>query len=169
MADLFDPTPILEALVARDVRFVVIGGLAARLHGSPLPTEDVDVTPDMSPDNLTRLSSALRDLDARVRHPEAPGGLPFAHDATSLAGSAFWNLTTTHGDLDLSFTPAGTTGYTSLASDAVRLRVGPIEVAIASLADIVRSKDAAGRDKDRRALPVLRELLAQQREQRRSS
>jgi hypothetical protein len=166
MAELFDPTPILAALVERGVRFVVIGGFAARLHGSPLPTEDVDVTPEMTPDNLTRLSQALRDLDARVRHPDVPEGLPFAHDATSLAGSVFWNLTTRHGDLDLSFTPAGTTGYGNLASDAVRLRLGSVEVAIASLADIVRSKNAANRDKDRRALPVLRELLAQQRERR---
>lgn len=166
MADVFDPVPILQALVAREVRFVVIGGFAARLYGSPLPTEDVDVTPAMSPDNLARLSDALRDLDARVRHPDVREGLPFAHDATSLAGSVFWNLTTSHGDLDLSFTPAGTTGYDSLAPDAVRLRLGGVEVAIASLADVVRSKDAADRPKDRRALPVLRELLARQREER---
>ena len=166
MAELFDPAPILAALVAREVRFVVIGGFAARLHGSPLPTEDVDVTPELTPDNLTRLSEALRDLDARVRHPDIPEGLPFAHDATSLASTVFWNLTTRHGDLDLSFTPAGTTGYGSLAAEAIRLRIGGVEVAIASLADIVRSKDAADRPKDRRALPVLRELLAQQRERR---
>lgn len=164
MATLFDPTPILEALVAREVQFVVIGGFAARLHGSPLPTEDVDITPALTPENLERLSQALRDLGARVRHPDIPEGLPFAHDATSLAGSVFWNLTTAHGDLDLSFTPAGTTGFGGLASGAARLRIGAVEVAVASLADIVRSKDAANRDKDRRALPVLRELLAQQRE-----
>lgn len=166
MAELFDPTPILEALVAREVQFVVIGGFAARLHGSPLPTEDVDITPAMTPDNLSRLLQALRDLGARVRHPDLPEGLPFAHDATSLAGSVFWNLTTAHGDLDLSFTPPGTTGYGSLAPEAVRLRIGAVEVAIASLADIVRSKAAANRPKDQRALPVLRELLAQQRERR---
>lgn len=168
MAEVFDPAPILEALVADGVRFVVIGGFAARLHGSPLPTEDVDVTPEMTEENLARLSRALRALEARVRHPEVPEGLPLAHDATSLASAVFWNLTTRHGDLDLSFTPAGTTGYASLAPDAVRLRIGSVEVAIASLADIVRSKDAADRPKDRRALPVLRELLAHQRERRRS-
>lgn len=162
----FNPEPIVAALVARRVQFVVIGGLAARLHGSPLPTDDVDVTPEMSKDNLSRLSDALRDLDARVRHPDIPEGLPFAHDATSLAGSLFWNLTTVHGDLDLSFTPAGFSGYAGLAPGAVRMRVGGVEFDIASLADVVRSKDAAGRPKDHRALPVLRELLAQQRERK---
>ena len=42
----------------------------------------------------------------------------------------------------------------------VTLRGTP--VLLASLQDIVRSKGAAGRDKDRRALPILRELVAQQ-------
>lgn len=162
MAEIFDPAPILEALVARRVQFVLIGGFAARLHGSPLPTEDVDVTPEMSTENLTRLSDALRDLGARVRHPDIPEGLPFAHDAASLAGSVFWNLTTAHGDLDLCFTPAGTTGYPTLAAESVRLRISGVDVTVASLADIVRSKDAANRPKDHRALPVLRELLAAQ-------
>lgn len=164
MNDAFDPTPILAALVARKVTFVVIGGFAARLHGSPLPTDDVDITPDMSEDNLARLSDALRDLDARVRHPDVPEGLPFAPDATSLAGSVFWNFTTVHGDLDLSFRPAGFSGYPGLAPSAVRLRIGGVEFDIASLADVVRFMDAAGRPKDHRALPVLRELLAAQRE-----
>lgn len=164
----FDPALILAALVARRVQFVVIGGMAARLQGSPLPTDDVDITPEMSPDNLSRLSHALRDLDARVRHPDMPEGLAFPHDATSLAGSPFWKLTTMHGDLDLSFSPAGSTGYPGLAPGAVRVRIGAVEFDIASLADVVHFKDAAGRPKDHRALPVLRELLAQQRDQRRA-
>lgn len=162
MAEIFDPAPILVALVARGVQFVVIGGFAARLHGSPLPTEDVDVTPEMSAENLARLSDALRDLRARLRHPDIPEGLPFSLDAASLAGSVFWNLTTPHGELDLCFTPAGTTGYSALAPDAVRLNLGGVEVTVASLADIVCSKSAANRPKDQRALPVLRELLAAQ-------
>lgn len=69
------------------------------------------------------------------------------------------NLATTHGDLDISFTPSGTQGYADLRRDAVEvvLRGTPVR-----LADVIRSKEAAGRDKDRRALPVLRELLATQ-------
>lgn len=166
MATEFEPEPIVAALLARSVDFVVIGGFAARLQGSPLLTGDIDVTPEMSTENLTRLSEALRDLDARIRHPDIPEGLPFAHDATSLAGAVFWNLTTRHGDLDLSFTPAGTGGYDDLAERALTISISGIDFPVASLADIVRSKDAADRPKDRRALPVLRELLAQQRERR---
>jgi hypothetical protein len=166
VAEVFEPEPIVAALLARAVEFVVIGGFAARLQGSPLLTSDIDVTPDMSADNLQRLSDALRDLDARVRHPDVPEGLSFAHDATSLATCIFWHLTTRHGDLDLSFTPAGTSGYTDLAARAVTIQLRGIRFSVASLEDIVRSKDAANRDKDRRALPVLRELLAQQRERK---
>lgn len=159
---MFDAEPILRVLVEHRVDFVVIGGMAAYFQGSPLPTLDVDVTPEVSADNLQRLSDALRALDARVRRPDVPEGLPFAHDATSLAGSVFWNLTTAHGDLDVSFTPAGTKGFADLAQNAGTVVVGSTRVPVASLADVVRSKDAADRPKDRRALPVLRELLAQQ-------
>lgn len=93
----FNPEPIIAALLARHVTFVVIGGLAAQYHGSPMLTYDIDVTPEMSEPNLQRLSDALRDLDARGRHPDSPEGLPFAYDATSLAAAVCWNLTTRHG------------------------------------------------------------------------
>ncbi len=155
----FEPHRILAVLVAYGVDHVVIGGTAANLQGSPLPTEDVDVVPLAEPGNLGRLSNALRALDARIRNgDEEP--LPFAQDATGLAGSVFWNLTTMYGDLDLSFRPSGTQGYPDLRRDAIEVTLRGTPVLLASLADIVRSKEAAGRDKDRRELPVLRELVA---------
>lgn len=166
MPDIFVPEQILAALVEHDVQFVLIGGMAAVAHGSPLPTRDVDVTPEASAANLDRLANALRALDARVRHPDRPEGLPFACDATSLAAAIFWNLTTPYGDLDISFTPAGTNGYSSLRGEATTFTFRGVTLQLASLADIVRSKAAADRPKDHRALPVLRELLAQQRERR---
>lgn len=168
MPDDFVPERLLGALVDHGVQFVLIGGMAAVAHGSPLPTRDVDVTPEASAANLDRLAEALRALDARVRHPDIPEGLPFACDATSLAAAIFWNLTTPFGDLDISFTPAGTTGYSSLVAGAGRIDFRGVSVLLASLADVVLSKTAANRPKDHRALPVLRELLAHQREQRRA-
>jgi hypothetical protein len=166
LSDVFVPEQILAALVEHEVDFVLIGGMAAVAHGSPLPTRDVDVTPDTAAPNLERLARALRALDARVRHPDMPEGLPFSCDATSLAAAIFWNLTTPHGDLDISFTPAGTSGYASLVAEATAVSFRGVQVRLASLADIVRSKAAANRPKDHRSLPVLRELLAQQRERR---
>jgi len=166
LPDDFAPERILDVLVAHGVQFVLIGGLAAVAHGSPLLTEDVDVTPEVSERNLDRLAQALRRLDARVRHPDIPEGLPFAWDATSLASAISWNLTTPHGDLDISFTPAGTAGYASLISESRPFSFRGVTVQLANLDAVVRSKAAADRPKDRRALPVLRELLAQQRERR---
>jgi len=162
----FDGLAILEVLARHHVRVIVIGGWAAGAQGSPLLTEDVDVVPDPERGNLTRLSAALTELDAKVRNgDEEP--LPFAHDATSLAGSIFWNLTTKHGDLDIAFLPSGTQGYADLRRDATEVTLRGTPVLLASLADIVRSKEAAGRDKDRRALPILRELVAEQLRARR--
>jgi len=98
----FDGIAILTVLAAHDVHYVVIGGWAAVAQGSPIPTRDVEGVPENHKGNLTRLSAALTELDARIRNGDADP-LPFRHDATSLAGSLFWNLTTTRGDLNLSF------------------------------------------------------------------
>ena len=71
-----------------------------------------------------------------------------------------WNLVTPHGDLDISFVPNGTTGYPDLANDASDVDAFGLIVPVASLADVIRSKQAANRHKDQRVLPVLREILA---------
>jgi len=157
----FRPDEIFAVLQRTDVQCVVIGGMAAFLQGSPLPTNDVDITPSADLENLARLSDALTELDARVR-AEGVDPLPFSHDAQSLAAAQVLNLTTRFGDLDISLVPAGTRGYDDLRRDAVEVQIRGTRVLLASLADIVRSKGAAGRDRDRRALPVLRELLARQ-------
>jgi hypothetical protein len=152
--------PILAVLLEHKVRFVVIGGIAAVVHGSPFPTEDIDITPQAGVENLARLSDALRELDARIRTSAVPEGLAFAHDAESLAAATVWNLQTKYGDLDLSFVPNGTAGYDDLVRDATDVAAYDLVVPVASLADVIRSKQAANRPKDQRVLPVLREILA---------
>jgi hypothetical protein len=154
-----DPGPILATLVRHEVHFVLIGGLAANSYGSPFPTYDVDIVPGGDHANLDRLSAALRELGARIRSEGVDGGVAFDHDATSLAAVGVWNLITPYGMLDISFVPSGTQGYVDLAQDAVPTSAFGVVVAIASLADIVRSKEAANRDRDHRVLPVLREIL----------
>lgn len=160
----FRPEVIVSALTAREVAFVLIGGLAARAHGSNLITTDVDITPATTPDNLARLSLALTDLDARIRTEGIDGGLPFSHDAASLAAAGVWNLTTPYGDLDISMVPTGTEGYDDLVLSATDESAFGTRIVIAALADIIRSKQAANRPKDQRALPVLREILATRRD-----
>ena len=164
--DEFAPEEIVRVLNEHGVVCVLIGGFAAWLQGSPIPTEDVDIVPATDRDNYARLSAALTELDAHVR---AAGVEPqqFSHDADSLAATHVWNLTTKYGDLDITACPTGTRGYDDLRREALEVTIRGVQVKLASLADIVRSKEAAGRDKDRRALPVLRELVARQLRERR--
>jgi hypothetical protein len=114
--------------------------------------------PEATRANLERLSEALAELDARVWTATEPAGVPFDHDASSLATVRIWNLITDHGRLDVVFEPSGTAGYADLSRDAVRLTILGTEVDVASLADVIRSKEAAGREKDRLVLPVLRRI-----------
>lgn len=158
----FEPLPIIRALRDHGVDFVVIGGYAAFLHSSPFLTSDVDITPEQSAENLDRLSAALKSLGARVRTAADPDGLPFAHTGASLGDVGVWSLVTDHGDLDISFVPNGTNGFDDLVRDATVENLHGVEVRIASLADIIRSKQAANRPKDQRVLPTLREILASQ-------
>jgi hypothetical protein len=158
---------MLAVLAAHRVRYVLVGGMAAALHGSEHVTFDVDITPELARENLDRLSAALTELGARIRTDAVPDGLPFEHSGESLGRSNVWNLVTEFGDLDLTMLPAGTDGYDDLARDAIRISLTGVEVAVASLADVIRSKEAAGRPKDHLALPNLRRAL--EAEQRRSS
>ena len=154
----FGPEKILATLEAHDVRCVLIGGFAAVIHGSPYLTTDVDVVPAVDRENLERLSDALRSLHAKVWTSAEPDGVPFDDSASSLADVRVWNLVTDHGRLDLTFQPSGTQGYDDLVRDASHLVILGVGVDVASLADIIRSKEAAGREKDRLVLPVLRRL-----------
>lgn len=158
---------LLATLDRHNVVYVLIGGLAAVYHGSPFPTEDADITPDIDDDNLDRLAAALRELDARIRTEAVPEGVEFVCDARGLSVVDTWNLVTDVGDLDISFRPSGTRGYIDLHRDAVSTEIYGVTVEIASLADVIRSKQAANRPKDQRVLPTLRELLARRRDERR--
>lgn len=148
---------IIAVLNRHHVRYVVIGAFAAIAQQAPIPaTRDIDLTPERSTENLTKLSAALTELDARIRTETVSGGLSFAHDATSLEAAEMWNLVCSEGEFDISFRPAGFEhGYPDLDERAHRVRVDGIEVVVADLDDVIRSKEAAGRPKDLRVLPLL--------------
>ena len=125
-------------------------------------TEDIDVTPATDKANLERLASALKELRARLRSRSDRRGVLFPLAGDMLRKADMWTLTTSAGDLDICFKPSGTQGYRDLRREAVRTRVGPgISISVASLRDVIRSKEAAGRDKDLAQLPLLRRTLEQ--------
>jgi hypothetical protein len=163
----FEPGQMLRSLEAHHVRYVVIGAIAAIAAGAPILTTDLDVTPERSPENLERLARALHDLDARLRTEADPAGISFPIEAAMLNTADSWTLTTNAGDLDLVFSPAGTRGYNDFRRSARRERIAGVRVPVAALADVIRSKEAAGREKDSMQLPILRRTLEQSRQRER--
>jgi len=154
----FDPERLIRALHNHRVDFVLIGALAARLYGFPRLTADADITPARDKRNLGRLATALRELDAKIYTESLPEGLAFDCSATMLERATTWNLVTNAGRLDIAFMPAGTKGYDDLAKDAERFSAFGVEFQVSSLDNIIRSKQAAGRPKDRDDVLLLREL-----------
>jgi hypothetical protein len=155
---------IIAALQRHRVRFVVIGGFAAQLHGWDGVTPDIDVTPDSEKSNLARLAAAVTELDARARVEGYPDGfeLPGGIDANTFLRASTFSFVTRHGNLDVVLHPDGIPeGYDELMQHARErhLLAQRVSFHLAELADIVRSKEAAGRVKDRAALPALREML----------
>ncbi len=150
---------LFTTLARHNVQFVLIGALGATLHGFPRNTRDADITPARDAANLERLAAALRELDARIYTEQVPEGLPFDCSRQMLARADIWNLITKAGRLDLAFQPSGTTGFTDLATHAVRFDVYGSTLLAARLEDIIRSKEAAGRPKDRQDVEVMKEML----------
>jgi hypothetical protein len=158
----FDPVEICAVLSEEGVEFVVLGGFAAIIHGSPLPTEDIAVIPARSEANLERLATALKRLDAKIRTSDEP--IETRIDAAFILNMPHMlNLVTRFGDVDLVFTPAGALkNYEQWLerSRKAKLREGLL-VAVADLDDIIASKTAANRPKDQRSLPYLESLRDQ--------
>lgn len=154
----FDPERLIRALTRHRVKFVLIGALAARLHGFPRLTADADITPAGDKRNLERLAAALDELDAKVYTESVPEGLVFDRSAAALGRARMWNLVTTAGRLDIAFLPAGTEGYEDLAKDAEQFEAFGVHFLAASLDDIIRSKEATGRAKDEDDVLILRAL-----------
>jgi hypothetical protein len=147
---------MFRALSRQRVDYVVIGGLAAVLHGAPIITQDADICPRRTPENLTRLAAALRAMRARIRAHNNPDGFEFTCDAAFLGRMKMVNLTTRFGDFDISFEPAAfTAGYEQLVTRAVTFNIDGIPVRVAALRDVIASKARADRPKDHVALPVL--------------
>ena len=149
----FDPSRFIRVLLDHDVAFVVIGGVAANMLGSPTVTHDLDVCYDRSPANLEPLARALRSINATLRGVEP--GLPFLLDAKTLAFGDSFTFDTELGPLDVLGTPSGSGGYADLVRKATRFRLDDLEFAVVSLDDLIRMKRAAGRPKDRIELEIL--------------
>ena len=152
----FDPERLLRTLTTHGVRYVLIGGWAAKLQGSPSVTADIDISYDRSSDNLDRLANALSGLDVRLRG--VPDDIPFVLDKRSLRSSELLTLTSSYGDIDLIGDPAGSSGFDALEAHADTLELDDLHVRVASIDDLIAMKSAAGRPKDRVEVEILEAL-----------
>ena len=159
---MFDPVRICQILNEERVEYVVVGGFAAVIHGSSLPTQDIDVLPARSMDNLDRLSRALKRMNAQIRTAGDP--VPAPLDGPFLANMPLMvNLVTELGELDLTFSPSGELGgFDGWNAHAAIVEIAEgLTVAVAALDDVIASKRAANRPKDQMALPYLESLRDQ--------
>jgi hypothetical protein len=150
---------LIAALSAGGVKFIVIGGAAAVLHGTAVTTQDLDIVPEQSGTNVDRLLTILRSLDARIRDP---GGRDLRPDESLLSGTGQLLLTTQLGPLDILCRLHDGRGYDDLVTGAVRLEDGSNQIELIGLTDLIAIKSSTGRARDQMVVPLLLALLRRQ-------
>ena len=154
---------LLTALAANEVEFVIIGGLAATLHGSARVTYDLDVVYNRTPENLSKVVAALSPYRPYLRG--APEGLPFKFDIETLKRGLNFTFTTSVGAIDLLGELSGIGSYESVRARVNTATMFDGKYLFIDLEGLIASKKAAGRPKD---LETIAELETIREERRRS-
>jgi hypothetical protein len=153
----FNPRALFAAFAKHEVDYVTIGGMAIQAHGGQRLTQDLDVTIASSSDNLARLASALRDLDARIRGPQGQRSRSVP-SAAMLASGDQWHLITNAGPLDILTLPAHLGSFAAMRERAHEIPLGDVIVPIAHRDDLITLKRAAGRPQDLADIRLLESL-----------
>jgi len=156
---MMDLRRLLLTLHDAGVDFVLIGGVAARAHGSARVTQDVDICYSRAAANLERLVAALKPLKPYLRG--APPGLPFDWSVATLRAGLNFTLTTKAGDLDLFGEVLGGGRYEALEPHTITAEIYDRPTRILDIPWLIRTKRAAGRPRD---LEVIAELEALEEE-----
>lgn len=162
------PRALLEALVRHEVRFIILGGIAERLLGSPRLTPDLDICPETSRANLRRLAAMLNEVEATwLREGMDETGFPIVEpwSARSFSSHTSLSLHTPFGKFDIWLRPDGTEGYSDLIRKAVDFDIQGHLMKIVHIDDDIRIKRKIGGVKYLSHLPLLRELQAERRAQ----
>jgi predicted nucleotidyltransferase len=150
---------LLAVLNTTGVEYIIIGGVAARAHGSARLTDDLDVSYARNAANLERIVAALAPLRPYLRG--APPGLPFKWSVATLRAGLNFTLATSAGSIDLLGEIVGGGTYENLLPHALTITLFGAQVRLLDLPWLIRVKRAAGRPKD---LEVIAELEALQEE-----
>jgi len=147
----------LRALFDANVEFVLIGGAAMQMQGSAHLTEDLDFCYARSAKNIERLASTLAPYHPRLRG--APENLPFRFDPATIKRGLNFTLMTDLGALDFLGEVAGVGGYSEVRKNSDVMALFDMDCPVLSLEGLIRSKKAAGRDRDLEVVPELEGLL----------
>jgi predicted nucleotidyltransferase len=147
---------LLGALHKTGVEYIIIGGVAATVHGSSRLTQDVDVCYARTDANLDRIVRALRPLKPYLRG--APRGLPFEWSAATLRAGLNFTLTTTAGDIDLLGEVTGGGTYDDLIAHTMEVTLFRHRTRCLNLEWLIATKRAAGRPRDLEAIAELEAL-----------
>ena len=147
---------ILKKLVAAKVEFVVIGGIAAVVHGSSYQTSDLDIAYRRTKENIKRFAPLLKGIHARPRN--LPAGISAVVDEKSLSFGTNFTLETDLGNLDLLAEVSGLGTYEKVSERAEPLDLYGLKIRVLSLDGLILAKQAAGRPKDLLHLKELRAL-----------
>ena len=143
------------------VDFIIVGGVAATLHGSARVTRDLDIVYARTPQNLARLVAALRNHHPYLRG--APPGLPFSWDEETLWSGLNFTLETDLGNLDLLGEITGGGGYDDLHPHSIEVEAFGVRFRCLDLDTLIRVKLAAGRPRDLEVVAELR-VIREERE-----
>ena len=138
---------IRDIFAQHGVRYLFIGKSGAILLGFPDTTQDADLFPERTAENGRRLVSALRQLGFALTESQA---------AEVERGRDFIQLKKGPFDLDLVFAPDGIERF----ADAWERRVDIEGFPVCHIDDIIASKAASNRARDREVLPRLRSFRA---------
>jgi hypothetical protein len=147
---------LIGALVESDVEFIVVGGLAATVHGSARLTQDVDVVYSRSDENIDRMVRALVPYEPYLRG--APPGLPFEWSAATIKSGLNFTLTTRVGDIDVLGEIAGGGFYDALVEHTIVIALFGHDCRCLDLPTLIATKRAAGRPRDLEAIAELEAL-----------
>jgi hypothetical protein len=155
---------MLGGLTKKKIRFVVIGGVAAAVHGSARVTNDLDICYDAGDrKNVAALATLLAKWNAYLRGIEKD--LPFIMDEGTLRGAPIMTLTTTEGDIDVMDRVAGVGDYNAVRKRSERITALGVGFRVLDLPSLIKAKRAAGRPRDFDHLPELEALLELRRRQ----
>jgi hypothetical protein len=152
---------LLRALNEHRVDYIVVGGVAAVLHGAPVSTFDLDVVHSRQKENIARLVAVLRALDAYYRaRPERR----LTPDVSHLASPGHQLLATCFGPLDLLGEVGAGRRYEDLLPESIIVQAGEeVSVRVLNLETLIMLKERLAREKDRAVISVLRRTLEEKR------